>query len=71
MCACVRYIRLCVEQMFLIKHIISRVIPWIINSSSVCEKAAVKGAMGKRSSVLQREEPALVMGGDQGRRGWG
>lgn len=65
MCACVWYIRLCVcvcEQMFLIKHIVSPVRLSIMNSSSVCEKAAVEGTMGKLSSVLQREDSTLVMG---------
>lgn len=33
-------------QMFLIKHIVRRVKPPIMNSSSVCEKAAVEGTMG-------------------------
>lgn len=44
-CARVRRIRLR-EQMFLIKHIVSRVRTPIMNSSSLCEKAAVKGIMG-------------------------
>lgn len=62
MCACVRYIRLCVsEQMFLIKHIVSRVRPPIMNSSSVCEKAAVEGTLGNLSSALQREDSMLPM----------
>lgn len=57
MCACVCYIRLCVsEQMFLIKDIVSRVRPSIMNSSSVGEKAAVEGTMGNLSFVLQRED---------------
>lgn len=68
--ACVWYIRLCVsEQMFLIKHAVSRVRPSIISSSSVCEKAAVEGTMGKLSSVLQREDPMLVMGSGKKRVG--
>lgn len=50
------------EQMFLIKHIVSRVRPSIMNSSSVSEKAAVGGTMGNLSSVLQREDTTLVMG---------
>lgn len=49
------------EQMFLIKHIVSRVRPPIMNSSSVCEKAAVGGTMGNLSSVLQREDLRLPM----------
>lgn len=52
---CVCYIRLCAsKQMFLIKHIVSLV--RLMNASSVGEKAAVKGAMGKLSSVQQKEE---------------
>lgn len=34
--------------MFLIKHIVSHVRTLIMNSSSVCEKAAVEGTMGNR-----------------------
>ena len=57
-CVCV-----CVsEQMFLIKRIVSRVRPWIMNSSSVSEKAAVEGTMGKLPSVAQRDDTAPVMG---------
>lgn len=55
MCLVHPFVCVC-EQMFLIKHIVRRVRPSIMNSSSVCEKAAVEGTMGKLSSVLQRED---------------
>lgn len=54
------------EQMFLIKHIVSRVRPPIMNSSSVCEKAAVEGTLGNLSSALQREGGLSATDGPSG-----
>ncbi len=70
MCMCLVHPFVCVcvcvcvcEQMFLIKHIVSRVRPSIMNSSSVGEKAAVEGTMGNSSSVLQRQDATDGMSG--------
>lgn len=63
MSACVRCIRLrersCV-QMFLMKHIVRRVKPPIMNSSSVCEKAAVEGSMGTCAADRGAAAPTAV-----------
>lgn len=58
-----RYIRLRERssvQMFLIKHIVRRVKPPIMKSSSFCEKAAVEGTMGICAVDRETAAPTAV-----------